>query len=230
MGRIPQAYRGLLREPNSRRFLTGLGVSSLGDALSTVTVAWLAVLIAPAGDLGIFVGLAVAAYTLPGVDRRLVLAPILRSRPSRTLVLLHCLLRAVLLGAIVVLLSAGALSPAIYVVLLAASSMLSAWGNAGEYTMLAELAGPDGRLAANSLAGGTDHRWPSSSAHPLAGRAAHPRSIPAGSWPSTRCRLRSSASRRGAPHLADGCCRRNPSTRARPALASGRCSGRTCSD
>ena len=152
MGLIPQAYRGLLREPNARRFLTGLGVSSLGDALSTVTVAWLAVLIAPAGNLGIFVGLAVAAYTLPGAIGALVLAPLLRSRPSRTLVLIHCLLRAVMLGAIVVLLSAGGLSPAIYVVLLAASSALSAWGLAGEYTMLAELAGPDGRLAANSLA------------------------------------------------------------------------------
>jgi MFS family permease len=30
---------------------------------------------------------------------------------------------------------------------------MSAWGNAGEYTMLSELGGPDGRLAMNSLAG-----------------------------------------------------------------------------
>jgi hypothetical protein len=29
---------------------------------------------------------------------------------------------------------------------------MAAWGNAGEYTMLSELGGPDGRLAANSLA------------------------------------------------------------------------------
>jgi len=63
---IPHAYRHLPREPNSRRFLTGLGVSSLGDAMSTVTVAWLAVLIAPADNLGVFVGLAVAAYKLAG--------------------------------------------------------------------------------------------------------------------------------------------------------------------
>ena len=149
---IPRAYRGLLREPNSRRFLTGLGVSSLGDALSTVTVAWLAVLIAPPGNLGVFVGLAVAAYTLPGAIGALVLSPLLRNRASRMLVLIHCLLRASMLGAIVLLLATGALSPAVYVVLLAASSVLSAWGTAGEYTMLAELAGPDGRLAANSLA------------------------------------------------------------------------------
>jgi hypothetical protein len=48
---IPYAYPDLLREPNSRRFLTGLGV---------------------------FVGLAVAAYTLAGVIGALVLSPVLR--------------------------------------------------------------------------------------------------------------------------------------------------------
>jgi len=75
---IPHAYRDLPREPNSRRFLTGLGVSSLGDAMSTVTVAWLAVLIAPADNLGVFVGLAVAAFMLAGVIGALVLSPVLR--------------------------------------------------------------------------------------------------------------------------------------------------------
>jgi hypothetical protein len=34
--------------------------------MSTVTVSWLAVLTGPAGELGLFVGLSVAAYTLPG--------------------------------------------------------------------------------------------------------------------------------------------------------------------
>jgi predicted MFS family arabinose efflux permease len=46
----------------------------------------------------------------------------------------------------------GALAPPAYVGLLAGSSLLSAWGNAGEYAMLSELGGPDGRLAINSLA------------------------------------------------------------------------------
>jgi hypothetical protein len=36
--------------------------------MSTVTVAWLAVLITPAESLGVFVGLAVASYTLPGIS------------------------------------------------------------------------------------------------------------------------------------------------------------------
>src|SRR4030095_5919426 len=91
------------REPNSRRFLTGLGVSSLGDAMSTITVAWLAVLIAPADTRGVFVGLAVAAYTLPGVIGALALSPVLRHRPPRALVMMNCLLRSGLLATIVLL-------------------------------------------------------------------------------------------------------------------------------
>jgi MFS family permease len=149
---IPAAYRGLLSDRRTRRLLSGLGVSSLGDGMSTVTIAWLAVGIAPAGRLGVFVGLAVAAYTLPGVLGALGLAPLLRGRPARVLVLAHCLLRTGFLGAIAILWAGGALEPWTYVALLSGSSLLSAWGNAGEYTMLSELGGPDGRLAANSLA------------------------------------------------------------------------------
>ena len=149
---IPQAYRALLRERTARRLLSGLGVSSLGDGMSTVTIAWLAVRTAPEGELGLFVGLALAAYTLPGAVGALALGRYLRHRPARALVLAHCLLRTGFLGAVVVLAAAGALSPAAYVVLLAGSSLLASWGSAGEYTMLAELGGAEGRLAANSLA------------------------------------------------------------------------------
>jgi predicted MFS family arabinose efflux permease len=56
------------------------------------------------------------------------------------------------LGTIVALAATGALSPVAYVALLAGSSLLASWGSAGQYTMLAELGGADGRLAANSLA------------------------------------------------------------------------------
>jgi hypothetical protein len=46
--------------------------------MSTVTVAWLAVLIAPADNPAVFVGPAGAAYTLAGVIGTLVLSPVLR--------------------------------------------------------------------------------------------------------------------------------------------------------
>ena len=142
----------LLRDARARRLLSGLGVSSLGDGMSTVTIAWLAVRTAPTGQLGLFVGLAIAAYTLPGAIGALALGRYLSRRPARALVLAHCLLRTGFLGAIVALEAAGALSPAAYVALLAGSSLLASWGTAGEYTMLAELGGAEGRLAANSLA------------------------------------------------------------------------------
>jgi MFS family permease len=145
-------YRELLRGRWTRRVLIGLGVSALGDGMSAVTIAWLAVRVAPDGELGVFVGLALAAYTLPGVIGALAFGRVLRGRPARTLVLVHCLLRTAFLGMIAVLWGMGALAPAVYVGLLAGSSLLSAWGNAGEYAMLSELGGPDGRLAINSLA------------------------------------------------------------------------------
>ena len=149
---LPAAYRQLLGSRQMRLLLAGLGVSSLGDGISTVTIAWLAVRIAPEGALGLFVGLAIAAYTLPGVIGALTLGGILRGRPARTLVLAHCALRAGCLGLIAVLAAAGALTPLAYVILLAASSLMAAWGTAGEYTMLSALAGPAGRFAVNSLA------------------------------------------------------------------------------
>jgi predicted MFS family arabinose efflux permease len=82
----------------------------------------------------------------------LALAGRLRRRPARALVLANCLLRACFLAAVVALSATGALSPVVYVTLLAASSLLASWGSAGQYTMLAQLGGEEGRLAANSLA------------------------------------------------------------------------------
>ena len=149
---IPRTYRTLLDDRRARRLLSGLGVSSLGDGMSLVTIAWLAVRTAPAGELGLFVGLAVAAYTLPGAAGAVAFGRYLRHRPARALVLADCLLRTVFLGAVAVLAAAGALPPAAYVALLAGSSLLTSWGRAGQYTMLAQIGGDDGRLAANSLA------------------------------------------------------------------------------
>jgi MFS family permease len=142
----------LLADRRARRLLSGLGVSSLGDGMSMVTIAWLAVRIAPAGKVGLLVGFAVAAYSLPGAVGAFALGRYLRHRPARALVLANCVFRAGFLGTVVVLSAIGALSPVGYVALLAGSSLLTSWGSAGQYTMLAEVGGVDGCLAANSLA------------------------------------------------------------------------------
>jgi predicted MFS family arabinose efflux permease len=148
---IPAAYRDVLSNTQARRLLAGLGVSALGDGMSMVSVAWLAVLAAPPGNPGVFVGLAVAAYTLPGAAGALILSRFLRRRTARFLVVSDTWLRAGCLAAIALLWTTGSLAPVAYLGLLAGSSVLSAWGNAGQYTLLSELGGPDGRLAANSL-------------------------------------------------------------------------------
>ena len=148
---IPAQYRKLVRDPRTRRLLSGLGISALGDGMSTVTIAWLAVLIAPAAKAGAYVGVAISAYILPGVVGALAFGRLLRHRPARVLVLAHTCLRTCFLGAVAILWAAGSLRPSAYVALLAGSSLLAAWGNAGEYTMLSGLAGSEGRLSANSL-------------------------------------------------------------------------------
>src|SRR5919197_1596179 len=104
-------YRELLRGRRTRRGLIGLGVSARGEGKTTVTIAWLGVRVAPAGELGVFVGLAVAAYTLPGVVGALAFGRVLRGRPARALVLLHCLLRTAFLGTVAILWGMGRSRP-----------------------------------------------------------------------------------------------------------------------
>lgn len=116
-----------------------------------VAVAWLAVLIAPPGQSGLVVGAAVAAYALPGAVGALVFGRWLRRLPAQRLLAADGWLRASLLGCVPLAWAAGVLHPVPYVVLLAGSSVLHAWGSAGKYSLLAQMLPPDQRLAANAL-------------------------------------------------------------------------------
>ena len=75
----------------------------------------------------------------------------MRRLPPQRLLIIDSGLRAVLLGAIPFAYVAGALTPAVYVGLLGASSLLHAWGKAGKHALFAPLLGDDQRLAANSV-------------------------------------------------------------------------------
>jgi MFS family permease len=141
----------VLRRPVLRRVLPAMLLSAIGDGMSVVAVPWLAVQIAPAGQSGVWTGLAVAAYALPATLGTLVLARLVRALPATALVTVDATLRAILLGTIAVLAIAAALTPAWYVVLLAGSSLLHAWGNAGAYTLIAELVPADDRVTGNAL-------------------------------------------------------------------------------
>lgn len=150
---VPSAYRPVLANRVFRRLVLGLGVSSLGDGMSFVAVAWLAIELAPAAAQGLWVGGAVAAYTLPGVAGALAFGRRLRRVPARRLLMADSVVRGVFIGAVPLAWLAGVLTPPLYVVLLAVSSLLHAWGGAGKYTLLAELLPAEQRLAANTFVG-----------------------------------------------------------------------------
>jgi hypothetical protein len=134
--------------------MPAFAVSAVGDGMSAVGVAWLAIRIAPPGSAGLMVGAAVAAYTLPGAAGAVLLARPLRALAGRHLVAADAALRAVALGVIPLLYVCGALRAWSYVVLLAASSLLHAWGVSGQYTLVAEHLPPQSRTAGNAMLSG----------------------------------------------------------------------------
>ncbi|MFD5232814.1 MFS transporter [Streptomyces qaidamensis] len=126
-------------------------LSDLGDGMTVVAVAWLALAFGPEGGQGALAGVAVAAYVLPGALGALVLGRWMRRLPAQRLLVTDSALRAVLLGTVPVAHVAGGLTPAVYVGLLGASSLLHAWGKAGKHALFAPLLSDDQRLAANSV-------------------------------------------------------------------------------
>src|SRR5687767_11118949 len=106
---LPPAYRPLFGNAAFRRLMPVFVLSDLGDGMSTVAVAWLALTIAPGS--GTLVGLAVAAYILPGAVGALVLGRWMRRLSARWLLVADGWLRTVLLGAIPVSWLLGVLTP-----------------------------------------------------------------------------------------------------------------------
>ena len=148
---VPGAYQPVLGNRVLRRLIVGFAVSYLGDGMSFVAVAWLAIELAPEATAGLWVGGAVAAYTLPGVVGALVFGRRLRRLPAKRILLADNIVRGIFLGVVPLAWFAGALTLPLYVVLLAISSLLHAWGSAGMYTLMAELLPEEQRLAANTL-------------------------------------------------------------------------------
>jgi MFS transporter len=145
------AYGRVLGHAVLRPILPAMLVSAVGDGMSAVAVAWLAVQLAPAGQRGTWTGAAVAAYILPGTVGAAVLGPLVRRLDGARLVAVDACLRAVCLAAICGLAATHRLGPAGYVGLLAASSLLYPWGRAGTYTLVAELLPDEDRIAGNAI-------------------------------------------------------------------------------
>ncbi|MEU4237256.1 MFS transporter [Actinoplanes sp. NPDC026619] len=146
-------YRPVLRSPVLRRLLPGFAVSALGDGMAIVAVSWLAMQLAAPPDRGFWVALAVAAYTLPSVLGTILLGRWLAHWNGARLAGWDATLRAASLAAIPLAYATGTLTPILYVVLLACSSVLHSWGSAGRYTLIAEVLPAEHYLAGNSLMG-----------------------------------------------------------------------------
>ncbi|MFF9341112.1 MFS transporter [Streptomyces sp. NPDC014773] len=126
-------------------------VSFLGDGMSAVAVSWLALELAPRQHQGLWVALAVGAYTLPGAAGAVLLGPFMRGRGGAQLVTWNATLRAAGLGLVPVAAFFDVLSIGVYAGLLAVSSLLQSWGSAGYYTLVAETLPRSRHLSANAL-------------------------------------------------------------------------------
>ena len=144
-------YWPVLTHPQLRRVLPGLVISALGDGMSLVAISWLALQLAPAAQRGTWVAVAIAAYSLPSALGGVLLGRFMNGRGGAQLAGWNATLRATALAAIVVTYATGHLDIAIYVVFLAVSSLLAAWGSAGRYTLIAELLPTRHHLPANAV-------------------------------------------------------------------------------
>ncbi len=131
--------------------LAGIGISSVGDGLSTVAISWLMLRLAPHGEQGVWVAVAVAAYNLPGAIGTFVLAPLLHERSGAQLASWDAILRTGALLLVPLAHFAGVLNAPVLVGLLAASSLLNSWGKAGRYVLLTEILPTEYRLAGNAV-------------------------------------------------------------------------------
>jgi predicted MFS family arabinose efflux permease len=153
---VPTAYARCLADRDFRRMQPGFFVSFIGDGMSLLGVAWLALQLAGPDSRPIVVGLALAAFGLPAAVGSVTLGRWLSSRSARSLILLDSLLRGAMFSLISVLHWFGLLDAAIFIVLLALSSVLHSWGIAGRQTFVAERLPQEDRLAGHSLVAGQE--------------------------------------------------------------------------
>ena len=168
---VPRGYQAVFANRAFRAAVPAVAASDLGDGMSMVAIVWLAMQIAPHDTVGPFIGAAVAAYVLPGAVGAFLFGRWLRRLPARGLLRANAWLRAVLLGCVPLAWTAGVLQPALYLALLAGSSLLHGWGGGAKYALVSELLPPGERLAGNAVL--STSGWASTIAGPaLAGALA----------------------------------------------------------
>ncbi|WP_082312834.1 MFS transporter [Salinispora fenicalii] len=151
--RIPflSAYRPVLTDKRYSRLISASAVSFLGDGMALVGIPWLAIQLAKPDQGGVVAGLSLAAYTLPGALGALALGRWFGGLSAQKLVVASTGLRALGLATIAILAATDRLNAFSYIALLAASSLFSAWGNAGLYAIVSQLFADGRQLPANAL-------------------------------------------------------------------------------
>jgi DHA3 family macrolide efflux protein-like MFS transporter len=146
-------YWPVVQHPVMRRLLPGFAVSYVGDGMSAIAVSWLAIQLVPAENRGIWVAIAVAAYTFPGVLGTVLFARFMSGRSGAQLAGWDAVLRGSALALIPVAYAFGVLTIWLYIALLAISSLLHTWGSAGRFTLITELLPQRDHLPGNAILG-----------------------------------------------------------------------------
>ena len=148
---LPRGYQAVFANRPFRGVVPAIAASDVGDGMSMVAIVWLAMQIAPQDTAGPFIGAAVAAYVLPGAVGALLFGRWLRGLSARRLLRANALVRAVFLGCVPLAWTFGGLQPALYLALLAGSSLLHGWGGGAKYALVSELLPVGERLAGNAV-------------------------------------------------------------------------------
>lgn len=148
------AYRSVANERYFLRYFVGESVSSVGDAMSEVTIVVLALAVAEGDTRAIAVAAASAAYLFPGVVSGVVSGKAIGRFSPRTLALVDNGWRALWVGVAALLATADLLHLWAYVLLLGLASITRPFGAAGSRGIVAGLVDHRNLFAANSLLGG----------------------------------------------------------------------------
>jgi MFS family permease len=150
---MPHPYTRLLADRRLRGLAVGDLLSSAGDGMAMVAIPWQALQLSHLHGVGegLAVTLAVGANSLVGIPLALGSSLGRRRYDPRAVLLADCALRGVLFVAMAALAAAGRLSLWGFVALLAAGSLLHPLAVSSRRLIATDLAGPDQRLAVNSL-------------------------------------------------------------------------------
>ncbi|MET8090572.1 MFS transporter [Micromonospora sp. NPDC005220] len=152
--KLVQTYRTLAGKPYFRRYLAGEAVSSLGDAMSDITVVLLALTLAR-GNSALAVSLATAAYLIPGILTGVFAGRHLGRVSPRTLLLIDSGWRGLWLGLAAAMALLGSLQLWMFVALLALASLTRPANAAGARALLPQLLDRSHLFSGNSLFQGT---------------------------------------------------------------------------